>query len=60
MEPIPVAVRRRVHGLYAQGRKTKPMAAALGYCRASVRRVRQPRRERGTLEPRGPATARRA
>lgn len=51
MEAIPVAVRARIIKLYDQGKRTKQIADALGYCPAAVRRVRQRFRERGTLEP---------
>ncbi len=37
--------------LYETGRSTREIAAALGYCVAAVRRVRQQFRERGSLEP---------
>lgn len=51
MEAIPVAVRRRILTLYEQGKKTRHISEALGYCVAAVRRVRQHFRQRGTLVP---------
>jgi transposase len=51
MEAIPVVVRERIIKLYDQGKKTHQIVAALGYCAAAVRRVRQHFRERGTLDP---------
>lgn len=51
MEAIPVAVRKRIITLYDQGKKTRHIAEALGYCVAAVRRVRQHFKERGTLDP---------
>ena len=51
MKAIPVAVRERILQLYDQGRSTVEIAAALGYCVAAVRRVRQFFKLRGTLEP---------
>ena len=51
MEAIPVAVRKRIMALYDQGKSTRQIAEALGYCEAAVRRVRQHFRERGTLVP---------
>jgi len=52
MKAIPVAVRERIIHFYDhQGKGTKEIAAALGYCVAAVRRVRQHFKLRGTLEP---------
>ena len=51
MAPIPVVVRERILTLYEQGKKTKVIAGAVGYCRAAVRRVRQRHRERVTVRP---------
>jgi transposase len=51
MKAIPVVVRERIMTLYGQGKSTEQIAAALGYCVAAVRRVRQHFRERGTLMP---------
>lgn len=50
--PIPVPMRERIIALYEQGKKTRHIVAALGYCKSAVRRVRQHHRERGTVEPR--------
>ncbi len=44
-------MRRRIIYLYEHGKATREIAAALGYCVAAVRRIRQPFRERGTLVP---------
>ena len=52
MGVIPVAVRERIIHLYGQGKTTRQIAEALGYCTAAVRRVRQHLRERKTLVPR--------
>jgi transposase len=51
MEAIPVVVRRRIVAMYDQGKKTRHISEALGYCLAAVRRVRQHFQQRGTLEP---------
>jgi transposase len=51
MEAIPVPIRKRIMALYGQGKKTTHISAALGYCVAAVRRVRQQFKQRGTLEP---------
>jgi transposase len=51
MEAIPVAVRKRIIKLYAQGKSTDQISKSLGYCLAAVRRVRQHFKERGTLKP---------
>jgi transposase len=51
MKAIPVAVRERIIYLYGEGKRTKEIAAGLGYCLAAVRRVRQHFKQRGTLEP---------
>lgn len=52
MEAIPVSVRERIMKLYDQGKSTGQISAALGYCAAAIRRVRQHLKERGTLVPR--------
>jgi transposase len=51
MEAIPVSVRERIMKLYDQGKSTRQISEALGYCLAAVRRVRQHFKQRGTLEP---------
>lgn len=51
MKAIPLAVRERIIHLYDQGKGTKEIASALGYCVAAVRRVRQNFKRRGTLKP---------
>ena len=45
-------MRERIVEMYAEGKSTKQIAAAMGTCRSGTRRVRQYLRERGTLEPR--------
>ncbi len=50
MQPIPNAVRERIIKLYEQGKRTDQIAAALGYCPAAVRRVRQHFNQRGSFE----------
>ena len=51
MEAIPLVMRQRIMALYEQKKSTQEISAALGYCQAAVRRVRQHFRERGTLVP---------
>jgi transposase len=51
MEPLPMRMRERIVAMYAEGKSTKQIAAAMGTCRSGTRRVRQYLRERGTLEP---------
>lgn len=52
MRAIPVPLRKRILGLYEQGRNTREIAQFSGFCVAAVRRVRQQFRQRGTLKPR--------
>jgi transposase len=51
MKSIPIAMRQRIIELYDKGKTTREIAAALGFCVAAVRRVRQQFQERGSLTP---------
>ncbi len=51
MKSIPNAMRQRIIELYDKGKTTRDIAAALGFCVAAVRRVRQQFQERGSLKP---------
>lgn len=51
MEAIPLPMRQRIIALYEQGKKTRQIAEAMGFCVAAVRRVRQHFTQRGTLVP---------
>ena len=51
MRAIPVPIRERIIKLYDQGKSTREIAQAFGFCVAAVRRVRQQHKMRGTLEP---------
>ena len=51
MRAIPLPVRQRIIQLYKRGKSTREIADFSGFCVAAVRRVRQQRKLRGTLEP---------
>lgn len=51
MKAIPMAMRQRILELYNKGWPTRDIAAAVGFCEAAVRRVRQQFQERGSLKP---------
>lgn len=51
MEAMTMGERRRIMVLYERDWPTRRIAEALGRSESGVRRVRQRRRERGTLQP---------
>jgi transposase len=51
MAVYPAMVRRRIVELYDQNLKTRQIAALFGISKSGTRRVKQHKRERGTLDP---------
>jgi len=51
MRAIPLPARQRILQLYEQGKSTRAISEAFGFCVAAVRRVRQQFKQRGTLQP---------
>ena len=51
MRAIPLVVRQRIIQLYEQGKSTREISDAFGFCVAAVRRIRQQFKQRNTLQP---------